>query len=186
MTWGGGGGGCWCGEGVLSCTSATFEGLQTTTDKQMAMFRWTTQTGTRFLCRSFSAWNYNKENSRVSFVKFTASTGSREPLYSFCVRLSTATSGLGVVAAFWGVAAVRFLNVAWILDAAFRSSGSFRSISAMSCSSVLWLLSSGLVQPSVCEPQSATLTAHQTTLKPVDVFVFVSWHDETAFILEQP
>ena len=97
-----------------------------------------------------------------------ASTGSRgnscnlQPFYCAFLGVTATTSGLedvtvvgAAVAGCLGASAVRFLNVACILHAAFCRSGSARSISAMSCSGVLGplVLAEGFAfeDPPVCE-----------------------------------
>lgn len=86
-----------------------------------------------------------------------------QPLYCAFFGVTATTSGLedvtavgAAVAGCLGASAVRFLNVACILQAAFCRSGSARSIPAMSCSGDLGalMLAEGFAfeDPPVCEP----------------------------------
>lgn len=151
MCWGGGGEGC-----EKSCNRSTAQGLSTNYTQVHQL-----------CCRFSSAGNYNKQSSGsllsyVSKHRRNRKGCNLQPFYCASFGVTATTFGFGVATAVGagaagclGVTAIRFLNVACILHAAFCRSGSAKSIAAMSCSAVVWslVLAEGFAfeESAVCE-----------------------------------
>ena len=155
------------GEGCeKSCNRSTAEGLSTNYTQVHQL-----------CCRFSSAANYNKQSSGsvlwyiyVSKHRSNRKGCNLQPFYCASFGVTATTFGFGVATAVGagaagclGATAIRFLNVACILHAAFRRSGSAKSIPAMSCSGVEWsfVLAEGFAfeESAVCESHWHTVTA---------------------------